>query len=95
VTGEELEKLMNGISSELETLVDDPEKPLSYKERRHRSVLRARKNALERIKTAMEEGNFSKETQASMDYGLLTEYGERHPLLFNLVKSQIGIWLRW
>jgi hypothetical protein len=95
MTAEELEKLTNEISAELEKLTDDPEKPLKYKERRHRSVLRARKDALERMKVAMEKGDFSKETQASLDYGVLTEYGERHPLLFNLVKSQMGFWLRW
>jgi tRNA U34 5-carboxymethylaminomethyl modifying GTPase MnmE/TrmE len=95
MTAEELEKLIDEISGELEKLTDDPEKPLAYKERRHRSVLRARKAALERAKAAMEEGNVNKETQASLDYGLLTEYGEKHPLLFNLVKSQIGFWLRW
>jgi hypothetical protein len=95
MTSEELEQLINEISGELEKLTDDPEKPLKYKERRHRSVLRARKDALERARAAVEQGDFSKEAQASLDYGLLTEYGEKHPLLFNLVKSQIGFWLRW
>ena len=95
MTGEELQKLMDDISGELEKMADDPEKPLSRTEKRHRSVLRARKEALERVKAAAEEGNFAKETQASLDYGLLTEYGERHPLLFNLMKSQVRSWLRW
>jgi hypothetical protein len=95
VTAEELDKLMKDISGELEKLADDPENPLSRSERKHRSVLQARHAALERIKAAKEEGNFGKETQASLDYGLLTEYGERHPLLFNFVRSQVRSWLQW
>ena len=95
MTVEELDKLINEISLELETFTEEREKTLKYKERRHRSVLRARKDALERAKDAVEKNDFNKETQASLDYSLLTEYGERHPLLFNLVKSQMGFWLRW
>jgi hypothetical protein len=94
VTGEDAEKLISEISAELEQLGDDEEKPLSRAERKHRAVLSARKEALERLKAAIAEGDFSKETRASLDYGLLTEYGERHFLLFNFVKSQVG-WRLW
>jgi hypothetical protein len=95
MTAEELDKLINELSEELEQLPDEEAKSLTYKERRHRRVVMARKNALERARAALEAGDVSKETQASLDYGLLTEYGERHPILFNLVKSQMGFWLRW
>ncbi len=57
-------------------------------------VLRARKDALERIKAAIVEGDTTGETRASLDYGLLTEYGERHFILYNFVKSQMG-WRFW
>jgi hypothetical protein len=95
MTVEEIDKLISEISLELEKFTEDREKTLKYKERRHRSVLRARKNALERAREGVEKGDLNKETQASLDYSLLTEYGERHPILFNLVKSQVGFWLRW
>ncbi len=91
----ELDKLIETISGELEKLAENPEESLSRAEKKHRSVLRARKAALEETKAAMEEGNLNKEIQASLDYGVLTEYGERHPLLFNFVRSQMKSWLRW
>jgi len=93
VTGEDVEKLINAISAELEQLGDEPEK-MSRRERKHWAVLRARKGALERVQEAIAEGDFSKQTRASLDYGLLTEYGERNFLLFNFVKSQVG-WRLW
>jgi hypothetical protein len=93
VTGEDVEKLLGEISAELEQLGDDRDK-LNRKERKHRVVLQARKGALERLKAAIADGDTGRETRASLDYGILTEYGERHPLLFNFVKSQMG-WRLW
>lgn len=93
MTGEDAEKLITDISAELERLGDDRDK-LNWKERKHRAVLRARKDALERVKAAIAEGDFNKETRANLDYGLLTEYGERNFFLYNFVKSQVG-WRIW
>jgi hypothetical protein len=95
VTGEELEKLMGDISGQIEQLADDTEKPLSKAEKRRRAVLRARLGALEQVRAAQEEGDVNKETRANLDYTLLTEYGEKHPLLFNFVRSQMSGWMRW
>jgi len=95
VSPEELQKLVDEISGELAKLADDPEKPLGRADRKHRLVLLARKEALERVKTAVAEGNVIKETQASLDYGLLTEYGERHPLIFNFMRAQTRGWRWW
>jgi hypothetical protein len=94
MTGEELAKLMDDISGQLKTLGDNVDKP-GRAERRRRAVLRARLAALEQIKAAQEAGDFNRETRANLDYTVLTEYGEKHPLLFNLVRSQVSGWLRW
>jgi len=95
MTGEELEKLLRDISGEIEQLKDDPEKPLDRVQRKHRVVLQARLQALERIKGAREKGEERVETNADLDYTLLTEYGEKHPLWLNFVRSQVGWWSRW
>ena len=34
----------------------------------------------------------NQEVKACMDYALLNEYGEKHPLLMNFMKSQMGWW---
>jgi hypothetical protein len=90
-----MEKQMGDISGQLEQLADGPERPPGKPEKKRRGVLRARLAALERVRAAREEGDVNKETRANLDYTLLTEYGEKHPLLFNLVRSRIGGWLRW
>jgi hypothetical protein len=95
VTGDELEKLMQDIAGQIERLPDDPEKPLSGAERKHRAVLKARHEALSRMKAAREKGDLNQETRASLDYTLLTEYGERHPLLFNFMKARLGWRSMW
>lgn len=95
MTPEQLQELLDDISGELARLADDPEKPLGRADRKHRLVLLARKEALERVKAAAAEGDFKKETQARLDYGLLTDYGERHPLLFNYMRAQTQGWRWW
>jgi hypothetical protein len=92
VTEEELDSLTQELTRKIEELPDDPEKPLNRKERKHKLVLRARRQALERIKEAREEGDIQREARASLDYALLTEYGERNILLYNLMKARLGFW---
>jgi hypothetical protein len=89
---EEMEALIKKVSEELEQLDAEPEKSLSKKDRRRKVLLQARSAALDRIKKAKEKGTMSQEVKACMDYALLTEYGEKHPLLMNYMKSQIGWW---
>ena len=57
MTEEELDKLTQEIASEIEQFPDDPERPLSQKEKKHRLVLRARRQALDNIKEAKEKGD--------------------------------------
>jgi hypothetical protein len=92
MTDEELEKSIKEISEQISQLADSPEKPLSREERRKKVLLQAKSRALNRIKAAKEKGNLNQEIRASMDYTLLCEYGEKHPLLINFMKSQMGLW---
>jgi RPA family protein len=91
---EELEKLMQEVSAEIEQMSADPEKPLSKAEKRHKVVLEARKNALDRIKTAREKGNLDREEKACMEYAVITEYAEKNYLLFVLARMKLASWVR-
>lgn len=92
MTEEELDRLTQEISGDIKLLADDPEKPLSRKERRHKLVLRARRQALEKVKEAKEKGNTNQEVKANLEYTLLTEYAEKNILLYNLMKARLFMW---
>jgi hypothetical protein len=92
MTGEELEALQRELSQQIERLSNIPDRQMSRKERRHRVVLRARKEALDRVKEAREKGNMHREARANLDYAILTEYGERNVFLFNFMKARMFWW---
>jgi hypothetical protein len=92
MTDEELETLRREVSGNLEQLSDIPEEQLNSRERKHRAVLRAREQALNRLKQARDEGDVHQETRAGLDYTLLTEYGERNIFLYNLMKARLFWW---
>jgi len=92
VNEDELETLIREVSEQLGQLTARPEKSLSREERKRKVLLQARGAALDRIKQAKEKGSLNQEVRACLDYALLTEYGEKHPLLMNFMKSQIGLW---
>jgi len=92
LTEEELDKITQEISGEIEQLPDDPEKPLSRKEKKHKLVLRARGEALDKIREAREQGDFNREIRANLDYALLTEYAEKNVFLYNLMKARLAWW---
>lgn len=92
MTEEELDRLTQEISGDIEQLADDPEKPLSRKEKRRKLVLRARRQALEKVKEAKEKGNTNQEVKANLEYTLLTEYAEKNILLYNLMKARLFMW---
>jgi hypothetical protein len=91
MTDEELETLIREMSEEIDRL-ENSEKPLTREEKRQKTLLQLQKEALERIKAAQEKGNLSQEVKAGVDYALLKQYGKKHPLLINYIKSQSG-WL--
>ena len=90
MTGEELAKLIQELSEQIDQFSDDPEKPLAKEERTRKLVLQLRMDTLKTIQTAQEKGNGHQEMRAGVDYALLTKYGEKHPLLMNFIKSQVG-----
>jgi DNA-binding transcriptional MerR regulator len=92
MTDEELEALIKEISEQIDQLPDDPEKPLTKEEKNRKLVLQLKKETLEKIKTAKKKGNLSQEVRASVDYSLLTQYGEKHPFLMSFMKSQLRWW---
>jgi hypothetical protein len=92
MTDEELEKLRVELSREIERLCRIPDKQLSRTERKRRVVLRARKEALEKIKKAREDGSLHGEARASLDYSLLTRYGEKNVFLYNFMKARMCWW---
>ena len=87
-----MEALIKGVSEELEQLNAEPEKSLSKKDRRRKILLEAKGAVLEKIKQAKEKGSLNQEVKACLDYAMLNEYGEKHPLLMNFMKSQMGWW---
>jgi hypothetical protein len=89
MTNEEMETLIQEMSEQIDKLPDDPEKPLSKEEKKQKLMLQLKSETLKRLKTAREKGNLTQEMKASVDYALLTQYGEKHPLLMNFLKSQM------
>ena len=92
MTDEELETLRSELSQEIERLSRIPDQQMSRTERKRRVVLRARKEALEKMKKAREEGSLHKEVRASLDYNVLTEYGERNVFLYNFMRARMSWW---
>ena len=92
MTDEELETLRCELSQQIERLSSIPEEQMSRTERKRRVVLRARKEALDKIKKAREDGNLHREARASLDYSLLTKYGERNIFLYNFMRARMSWW---
>ena len=92
MTDEELEKLRIDLSQQIERLSRIPDKQMSRTERKRRVVLRARREALDKIKRARDDGSLHQEARASLDYALLTKYGERNVFLYNFMKARTSWW---
>ena len=92
MTNEELEKLMQEVSEQIDRLSDDPEKPLTRQERTRKLVLNVQREALKKIQSAKAKGSLHQEVRAGMDYALLVRYGEKNPFLMNFVRSKMRWW---
>ena len=88
MTDEELQKAMKEVSGGLEKLTDT-EGPLTKKEKRRKNVLLIRQDILGRIKEAKEKGRGDQELKSTMDYSLLTEWGEKRPFLAHLMRLRM------
>ncbi len=92
MTPEELEDLIKEVSEQIDKLPDDPEKPLTKDEKNRKLVLQLQRDTLKRIQAAKENRSLHQEIRAGIDYALLTQYGEKHPFLMYLIRSQIRWW---
>jgi len=90
VRDEDLQKAIQEVCESLDNLSKSDD-PLPKEERRRREVLLLKKDILEKIKDAREKNEKDQELYNIMVYGLLTSWGEKHPYLMSLVKSN----LRW
>ena len=88
MTDEELQQTIQEISENIDKL-SKPDKPLTKKEGNHKRVLLLMRETLERIKVAREKGDKEQEMANMMNYGLLSSYGEKHPILAHLIKMKL------
>jgi len=95
MTDEELEKLTQEVSGQIEQVSGDPEKPLDKAEMKHKRILEARRRALDRIKSAKERGNIDSEAKSCMEYAVITEYAEKNPFIFALIRAGLATWVRF
>ena len=58
-------------------------------EKRRKYILPLKKETLQRIKQAKEKKDRNQELKSNMDYALLEEYGEKHPLLLHLARMKL------
>ena len=91
MTNEEIEKEVIILTESLEKLTASDS--LTKKEKRQKYILSLKKATLLSIKEARENNNKSQEFQGIAQYGVLTSYGDKHPLLLLLARSKFGIGL--
>jgi len=87
MTDEDLELEMQKLSENIDEL--SKADSLTKQEKRRQNLLESKKEALERIKQAKEKKNQSQEIKYTMDYALLEEYGEKHPLLLHFARIKL------
>jgi len=88
MTDEELEQEIQNLSEAIDKL-SKSEDPLTKQEKRRKRLLLLKKDILQRMKQAREKKDQSQELKCSMDYGLIEEFGERHPLLLHLARIKL------
>ena len=87
MTDEELEREIQKLSENIDELSEADSLTKEEKKRKH--LLELKKETLGRIKQAKEKKNQSQEIKLTMDYALLEEYGERHPLLLHFARIKL------
>ncbi|OGO25313.1 MAG: hypothetical protein A2144_09725 [Chloroflexi bacterium RBG_16_50_9] len=56
-------------------------------------VFQLQKEALERIKAVKEKGGLQQEIRATIDYVILSRYGEKNPLMLYFARLKMKGWL--
>jgi len=88
MTDEELDQASQELNEAIDKLSKCKE-PLTKQEKRRKFILPLKKETLQKIKQAKEKKDLSQEIKYNMDYALLEEYGERHPILLHLARMKI------
>ncbi len=89
MTDEELEQEIQNLNEAIVKLSKSDD-PLTKQEKRRKYVLPLQKEILQRMKKAKEKKDRSQELKCNMDYALLEEFGEKHPLLLHLARIKLG-----
>ena len=62
---------------------------LTKQEKRRQYILPLQKEVLQRMKQAKEKKDQSQELKCNLDYALLEEFGEKHPILLHLARMKL------
>jgi len=90
MTDEEIQQAIQDVTESINNL-SKADKPLPKEEARRGRVLLLKRETLKKIKEAREKDQKGEELHHTITYGLLTSWGEKHPYLMALVRSNI----RW
>ena len=88
MTDEELEQEIQNLSEAIDKLSKSKE-PLTKQEKRRKHILPLQKDILQRMQQAKEKKDRNQELKCNMDYALLEEFGEKHPLLLHLARIKL------
>jgi len=88
MTDDELEQEIQNLGEAIDKLAK-AEGPLTKQEKRRRHILPLKKDILQRMQQAREKKDRNQELKCSMDYALLEEFGERHPILLHLARIKL------
>ena len=95
MTDMELDGLILEVEGQLRDLPDENHQKLNLAERKQRALVLSRARILKVIKAAREEGNFRKETRATMEYSILMRYGPKNIFMYSLMKARLNSWIFW
>ncbi len=88
MTDEELRQTIQELGEDIDRL-SDPDKPLTAEEDGHRRLLLLKRETLQKLKEAREKHNVAQELNQTLNYGLLSAVGERHPVMAFLARLKL------
>ena len=88
MTDEELQEEIQNLNEAMDKL-SKSEDPLTKQEKRRKHILPLKRDTLQRMKQAKEKKDQSQEIKCNIDYALLEEYGEKHPILLHLARIKL------